>query len=386
MGLHKLGYRSSAHEAPLKETLAAALVRFSRWRPGRPLVDPFCGSATIPIEAAMIGRNIAPGLGRSFAAEKWTVVPKKVWELARQEARDLGRPEESLDICGYDISSRALDLSRIHVRQAGVADCIKLERRDARKLSMASEYGVVVTNPPYGERLGDRSEARELAGAIGDMVRSHPTWSYYVLSSYDWFEKASGRGASKRRKLYNGKIKCQLYQYFGPRPPKDKMDGVSSKQVVEEHGVERVLEVMAKLPSARLKRADLPASLKKVLFALLNARDETTRTQLRKEAAELLLGQELSVLSALCPEVSAGRDEHVESIEEIHLRLERWRDGLINGDLAFKKVIMTSHAQVDGELLDRLAEKARSERAEDAPPRAARRLFRYLRSLERGLL
>jgi 23S rRNA (guanine2445-N2)-methyltransferase / 23S rRNA (guanine2069-N7)-methyltransferase len=217
-GLHKRGYRTLVGQAPLKETLAAAMVLLSYWRPERPLVDPFCGSGTIPIEAAMIGRNIAPGLRRSFAAETWPRIAAAMWETARQEARDGVLPDLPQRIVGTDIDEAALRLARLHAEQAGVSEQIHFQRRDFRGLSSKGDHGCLICNPPYGERMGQRPEVEALYRAMPDVFRRFKTWSFYVLTAYPGFERLVGQPASRRRKLYNGQIECTYYQFYGPKP------------------------------------------------------------------------------------------------------------------------------------------------------------------------
>jgi 23S rRNA (guanine2445-N2)-methyltransferase / 23S rRNA (guanine2069-N7)-methyltransferase len=219
-GLHKRGYRTLVGQAPLKETLAAAMVLLSYWRPERPLVDPFCGSGTIPIEAALIGRNIAPGLRRSFAAETWPRIAPTLWETARQEARDAAMPDLPLRIVGTDIDEAALRLARIHAQQAGVAEQVRFQRQDFRELSSNREHGCLICNPPYGERMGQRPEVEALYRTMPEVFRRFKTWSFYVLTAYPGFERLVGQPASRRRKLYNGQIECNYYQFYGPKPGK----------------------------------------------------------------------------------------------------------------------------------------------------------------------
>lgn len=219
-GLHKRGYRTLVGQAPLKETLAAAMVLLSYWRPERPLVDPFCGSGTIPIEAALIGRNLAPGLRRSFAAETWPRIAATLWEAARQEARDRALPELPQRIVGTDVDEAALRLARIHAEQAGVSEQVHFQRRDFRELSSKGEHGCLICNPPYGARMGQRPEVEALYRTMPDVFRRFKTWSFYVLTAYPGFERLVGQPASRRRKLYNGPIECTYYQFYGPKPGK----------------------------------------------------------------------------------------------------------------------------------------------------------------------
>jgi putative N6-adenine-specific DNA methylase len=218
-GLHKRGYRVGAGEAPLRENLAAAMVRFSRWQPGRPFADPLCGSGTIAIEAALLGRGISPGIERPFAAETWPFVPRDAWTRARDEARAAERRSEPLDIAASDRDGRVLDLARANAAKAGVADTIRFERRDVEAFEASGEYGCIVTNPPYGERLGDVRAAERVYQAMGRMFRKLDTWSLFALTAHPEFPRFFGARSTKNRKLYNGNIRCWLYQYFGPLPP-----------------------------------------------------------------------------------------------------------------------------------------------------------------------
>ena len=219
-GLHKRGYRQLSSQAPLKETLAAAMLTLAPWFWDRPLVDPFCGSGTIPVEAALMGLNIAPGLKRTFAAESWGTVPASLWREAREEAESQALRERALDICGSDYDEKVLSLAGYHARAAGVEKQIRFRHRSVSQLRVGSDYGYLICNPPYGERLGDTKEAEQLYREMGQVFKSFPTWSYYILTSHPSFEQLFGRPASKRRKLYNGRIECQYYQYSGPRPPR----------------------------------------------------------------------------------------------------------------------------------------------------------------------
>lgn len=217
-GLHKRGYRQLSGEAPLKETLAAALIYLSRWRPDRALIDPCCGSGTIPIEAALIGRNIAPGINREFAAQKWPQLPQPMWQQARQEARDAIIPNQPLGITGYDIDGAALEMARFHARQAGLNQVISFHRQPLSELRSQYKYGYLIANPPYGERLSEKEQVEKLYRGLGLVAKNLDTWSFYVLTSHPQFEKHFGRRADKKRKLYNGRIQCNYYQFFGPKP------------------------------------------------------------------------------------------------------------------------------------------------------------------------
>lgn len=223
-GLHKRDYRKLSSPAPLKETLAAAMVLLSRWFPDRSLIDPCCGSGTIPIEAALIGLNIAPGLNRQFAAENWPNVPSQLWQQAREEAESLIRQDLSLKIIGTDIDEEVLSLARYHARQAKVEKHIHFQRQPLAQVGSQAKYGWLITNPPYGERLGELKEAETLYQEMNVAFKNLDTWSFYILTSHPRFEQIFGRRADKKRKLYNGRIQCNFYQFFGPKPPKPKAD------------------------------------------------------------------------------------------------------------------------------------------------------------------
>lgn len=223
-GLHKRGYRTGTGMAPLKETLAAALVQLSFWKPDRPLIDPFCGSGTICVEAALIGRNIAPGLNRRFAAESWPTIDGAIWSAQRQAARNAIEPTLPLRIEGYDIDERSLRMARQHAEQAGVAGDIHFQMRDFRELSSKRPYGCVITNPPYGKRVSDFAELEPLYREMPGVLRTLPTWSHYVFTAYPQFERLIGQEADRRRKLYNGRIECTYYQFHGPKPGAVKRD------------------------------------------------------------------------------------------------------------------------------------------------------------------
>jgi len=219
-GLHKRGYREESVEAPIKETLAAAIVQLSYWYPDRILLDPFCGSGTIPIEAAMIGKNIAPGLLRSFASEEWPRVGKELWKEAKAEARRSIKQDIELNILASDIDEKAVEIASTNAYEAGVDDCIKFEVRDVLNIESNEEYGIIICNPPYGERLGEREEVEELYRNMGKSFNKLDSWSTYVITSNEYFEGLFGRKADRKRKLYNGRIKVDYYQFYGPRPPK----------------------------------------------------------------------------------------------------------------------------------------------------------------------
>ncbi len=212
-GLHKRGYRAVGVEAPLRETLAAAMVLLSRYRGKDPFRDPFCGSGTIAIEAALIAKNRAPGLGRSFSAQKWAWLDSRLWLDAAGEAMD-GEFEGAYDIWGGDIDPRAVRVARENAVKAGVEELVRFETADMRQFRCQGTYGQIVTNPPYGQRLGDHAEAEELYRAFGQVYRQvPPQWRTLVLTSHPEFERFFGRKADKKRKLYNGMIKCDLYQF-----------------------------------------------------------------------------------------------------------------------------------------------------------------------------
>jgi putative N6-adenine-specific DNA methylase len=218
--LHRRGYRTLVGAAPLRETLAAALILLSYWNRERPLVDPFCGSGTIPIEAALVGRNIAPGLNRTFAAERWPQFATSHWDAARQEACDRVQTALPIKIIGNDADARVLSLARQHAVAAGVADDIHFQQKPLAEFSSARKYGCIITNPPYGERIGEQREVEALYRAMGQVCAPLDTWSIYVLTSHPQFERLFGRRADRRRKLYNSNIACTYYQFFGPKPPK----------------------------------------------------------------------------------------------------------------------------------------------------------------------
>ncbi|NLL49507.1 MAG: class I SAM-dependent RNA methyltransferase [Firmicutes bacterium] len=219
-GLHQRGYRALATGAPLKETLAAALVSLARYYPDIALIDPFCGSGTIPIEAALMAHNMAPGLKRSFASETWPWISPTTWQQAREEALDLIQPEKPDYLIGTDIDEGALKIARHNAEAAGVADSIHFQRQEIKDLTTSKKYGKLVTNPPYGERFGEKDEVDQLYRELAQVKKSLDTWSFYILTSYPKLEKVLGGRATKRRKLYNGNIETQYYQYFGPRPPR----------------------------------------------------------------------------------------------------------------------------------------------------------------------
>lgn len=212
-GLHKRGYRAQAGTAPLKETLAASLVLVSRWNKETVLVDPFCGSGTILIEAALIAKNMAPGLNRTFVSEDWPIMDSDLWEQVRDNARRVIK-ENDVNLLGYDIDGRILSTARANAKLAGLENCIHFQQADVKDFSSHNKYGFMITNPPYGERLSDENEIQMLYKILGNIKKNYPGWELYTLTSYEYFEEYFGRKASKNRKLYNGKIKCYYYQYF----------------------------------------------------------------------------------------------------------------------------------------------------------------------------
>jgi putative N6-adenine-specific DNA methylase len=222
-GLHKRGYRIGQGEAPLKETLAAALIKLTTWNPDRPFLDPFCGSGTIPIEAALIGQNIAPGFNREFLSENWSFISSDIWDKTRMEAEDLANYDQPLEIFGTDIDHRMINVSKENSLEAGLGDLVKFKQMQVRDFVTDLEYGVVVGNPPYGERLGERPEVEKMYKEMGQAFEKLDTWSVYMLTSHEEFEQFYGKPATKKRKLFNGFIRTDYYQYWGPRPPrKDK--------------------------------------------------------------------------------------------------------------------------------------------------------------------
>ncbi len=219
-GLHRRGYRSKGNEAPLKETLASALVQLSRWRPDQPLADPLCGTGTILIEAAMLARNIAPGLNRKFVSETWLVIPQALWKAEKTAAYSAIKTDLPLAIMGSDKDSQAIRTARQNAEEAGVEDCISFETKDVADFSVKATGGVIVTNPPYGERMGELGEVRELYALLGRKMKAMETWSLNAITAYEEFENAFGKKAMKNRKIYNGRIKCYYYQYPGVRHPR----------------------------------------------------------------------------------------------------------------------------------------------------------------------
>lgn len=219
-GLHKRGYRTYLGEAPIRETLAAAMVQLSVWRPDRALIDPFCGSGTIPIEASLIGLNIAPGMNRSFACESFANAPK-LRDLVQREAEERIVRDRVLHIGGFDINPDAIKLALKHAQRAGVADKIHLQVLDMRDVSSRFSHGVIITNPPYGERLMSDEELKLLYRDFGTMTSKLDSWCVYAITSYKAFEKYYGKRADKIRRLYNSELECNFYQYLAPPPQRD---------------------------------------------------------------------------------------------------------------------------------------------------------------------
>lgn len=219
--LHKRGYRLQTSKAPITETLAAALIMLTPWRKDRILVDPFCGSGTFPIEAAMIAANIAPGMNREFTAEAWTnIIPKQLWYDAVAEAEDMVDTDISVDIQGYDMDGEVVKAARENAKRAGVDHLIHFQQREVAKMSHPKKYGFIITNPPYGERLEEKADLPKLYGQIGEVYQNLDSWSMYMITSYEDAERYVGRKADKNRKIYNGMIKTYFYQFMGPKPPK----------------------------------------------------------------------------------------------------------------------------------------------------------------------
>lgn len=220
-GLHKRGYRSGQGEAPLKETMAAALIMLTNWHPDKPFIDPFCGSGTIPIEAALIGQNIAPGFNREFVSESWKWFDSKIWDEIRMEAEDLANYDQPLDITGSDIDHRMIEIAKKNSFEAGLGDLIDFKQMQVRDLTTKKEYGVIVGNPPYGERLGEKEAVEQMYKEMGQTFGKLDTWSIYIITSHEDFERLYGRKATKKRKLFNGFIRTDYYQYWGKRPPRE---------------------------------------------------------------------------------------------------------------------------------------------------------------------
>ncbi|MDE7444133.1 MAG: class I SAM-dependent RNA methyltransferase [Lachnospiraceae bacterium] len=221
--LHKRGYRKLTAKAPIAENLAAALIMLTPWKGERILVDPFCGSGTFPIEAAMMAANIAPGMNRDFTAQSWThLIPAKEWYEAVDEAREEIVTDIHTDIQGYDVDENMVSIARENARLAGVDQMIHFQKRDVRDLSHSKKYGFIITNPPYGERIEEKKNLPELYGVIGERFKALDSWSLYLITAYEQAENMMGIKAAKNRKIYNGMMKTYFYQFPGPKPPKRK--------------------------------------------------------------------------------------------------------------------------------------------------------------------
>lgn len=221
--LHKRGYRKLTAKAPIAENLAAALIMLTPWKGERILVDPFCGSGTFPIEAAMMAANIAPGMNRDFTAQSWThLIPTKEWYEAVDEAREEIVTDIHTDIQGYDVDENMVSIARENARLAGVDQMIHFQKRDVRDLSHSKKYGFIITNPPYGERIEEKKNLPELYGMIGERFKALDSWSLYLITAYEQAENMMGIKAAKNRKIYNGMMKTYFYQFPGPKPPKRK--------------------------------------------------------------------------------------------------------------------------------------------------------------------
>jgi putative N6-adenine-specific DNA methylase len=217
--LHKRGYRKLTSAAPLSETLAAALIQLTPWQADRVLIDPFCGSGTIAIEAAMLGAKIAPGMNRSFTSENWNnIMNKKDWFQAIDEAHDMMDTSAEMSIQAYDIDENILKAARQNAMSAEVDHLIHFQQKEVKDLSSSKKYGFIITNPPYGERLGTKEEVNTLYNQVGDVFKQLDTWSFFVITSFEELEYYMGKKATKKRKLYNGMLKTNYYQFYGPKP------------------------------------------------------------------------------------------------------------------------------------------------------------------------
>lgn len=219
--LHKRGYRTSTVKAPISETLAAALLMLTHWNPGRPFVDPFCGSGTFPIEAAMMAADIAPGMNRDFLSEEWdNLISRKMWYRAMDEAQERCRPSAAVDIEGFDIDADCVAMARENAERAGVADMVRFAQRPVAELSHSGSFGVIVTNPPYGERLESEETLPAIYRALGIRYSFLDRWSMYLITPWKETERMIGRKADRNRKIYNGMIQTYFYSYEGPKPPR----------------------------------------------------------------------------------------------------------------------------------------------------------------------
>lgn len=228
VSLHKRGYRQMTAKAPITETLAAALLMLTPWRKDRILVDPFCGSGTFPIEAAMMAADMAPGMNRNFLAEDWKhLIPRKCWYDAMDEAQERVKGDIQADIQGFDIDGNVVKAARENARLAGVDHLIHLQQRPVSELSHPKKYGFIVTNPPYGERLEEKADLPELYRTLGERFAALDSWSMYLITSYEDAQRYLGRKADKNRKIYNGMLKTYFYQYQGPKPPRKSVNSES---------------------------------------------------------------------------------------------------------------------------------------------------------------
>ena len=233
--LHKRGYRKLTSKAPIEETLAAALIMLTPWNKDRILVDPFCGSGTFPIEAAMMAANMAPGMNRSFLSEDWKqIIPRKCWYEAMDEAQEMVDDTVSVDIQGYDLDPEVIKAARANAELAGVAHMIHFQQRPVAELSHPKKYGFLITNPPYDERIEDKKNLPALYTQIGERFKALDSWSAFIITSYEDVEKYMGRKADKNRKIYNGMMKTYFYQFLGPKPPRRKPEGAPKKQDCEQ--------------------------------------------------------------------------------------------------------------------------------------------------------
>lgn len=227
--LHKRGYRTLTSKAPITETLAAALILLTPWNRDRILVDPFCGSGTFPIEAAMMAANMAPGMNRSFLAEEWrNVIKRKCWYEAMDEAGDLVEEDVQVDIQGYDVDGDIVKAARTNAQSAGVDHMIHFQQRPVSALSHPKKYGFIISNPPYGERIEEKENLPALYREIGERIAALDAWSMYLITSYEDAQKYIGRKADKNRKIYNGMLKTYFYQFMGPKPPRRSQENGSN--------------------------------------------------------------------------------------------------------------------------------------------------------------
>lgn len=216
-GLHKRGYRTAQGEAPLQETLAAALILLTNWRVDEPLIDPFCGSGTIPIEAALIGQNIAPGFNRSFVSEDWQLISQEMWDEAYEEVENEANYDQELLISGSDINHQMIKISEANALEAGVNHLISWKQMQVRDLTLKQKNGYLIGNPPYGKRIDHAEGVEKIYQELGSVMNEHPSWSVYIMTAFKNFEKAYGKEATKKRKLFNGFIQTDYFQYFGKK-------------------------------------------------------------------------------------------------------------------------------------------------------------------------